>query len=359
MNNLQIDVSPRQLSRLRNGHKVRIRKGTGFNLVVNPNTYNTVSRSFKKDKGIEVALSPEEIEMNREQAPQMEGQGIFGKKFDKLLKKAGIKKIAYKAGDALKPMIKEGIDAGLMALGPEAAIAGAPLKEMLYGAMDKPSDYGLGGSKADKQKALRSLGKSYGNMANQYATEQLGFDPRQAYGDYRSMTANPYAQQGSMMSGLRDTARQGAMDYLSQMDGSNTGYMGRAGYGSADANAGSDFWANLASQRKYSTPGQYAGNGLLQDMNRGFRTGVHQTRKFVGAGLIQDITKGYHSGMRKTRNILGSGMLSPDGYYPQALTPQPFSANFHMQNMLPPQYRRYETGGEYEGRGFGGAGLYL
>ena len=62
---LTIDASPKQLSKLRNGHAVRIKKGTGFNLIVHPETYNLVSRAFAKSKGMEIALSPEELEMNR------------------------------------------------------------------------------------------------------------------------------------------------------------------------------------------------------------------------------------------------------------------------------------------------------
>ena len=62
---LRIDASPAQLSKLRNGHAVRIKKGTGFNLIVHPETYHLASRAFAKNKGVEVALSPAEIEANR------------------------------------------------------------------------------------------------------------------------------------------------------------------------------------------------------------------------------------------------------------------------------------------------------
>ncbi len=339
MNNLSIDVSPKQLSRLRNGHRVRIKKGTGFNLLVKPDTYNIATRAFIKDKALEIQLSPEEIQYNKEQAPEMEGQGIFGKKFDKMLKKAGIKKLAYKAGDAVKPMIKEGIEAGLAALGPEAAIAGAPLKEMLFGIMDNPSEYGLGDGKADKKKLFGKAGRAYGNMANQYATEQLGFDPREAYQTYQSMSSNPYASnQGSFTTGLRDYARQGAMDWLASQDGSNVGYMGRAGYGTADANIGSDYWSQLAHQRQMSgAPSGMWGNGLVQDMRRGLNRGVSKTRGFVGLGINPE-----------------------GGYIPQALMSQPFSTNFHMQNMLPPDYRKFHDGGESVGQGlFAGRGLFV
>jgi hypothetical protein len=44
---------------------VRIKKGTGFELLVHPTTYNIVSRAFNKGKGSQVQLSPEELEMNQ------------------------------------------------------------------------------------------------------------------------------------------------------------------------------------------------------------------------------------------------------------------------------------------------------
>jgi hypothetical protein len=65
MHKIQIDASPHQLRKLRKGHPVRVKKGEGFELLVHPNTYNIVSRSFNKGKGSQIQLSPEEIEMNK------------------------------------------------------------------------------------------------------------------------------------------------------------------------------------------------------------------------------------------------------------------------------------------------------
>lgn len=65
MHTIQIDVSPNQLRKLKKGHKVRVKKGTGFELLVHPKTYNIVSRSFNKGKGSQIQLSPEELEMNK------------------------------------------------------------------------------------------------------------------------------------------------------------------------------------------------------------------------------------------------------------------------------------------------------
>lgn len=65
MYKLGVDISPAQMKRLHKGHKVRVKKGTGFELLVHPATYNIVNRSFNKGKGSEIQLSPEEIEMNK------------------------------------------------------------------------------------------------------------------------------------------------------------------------------------------------------------------------------------------------------------------------------------------------------
>ena len=70
MHRLSIDASPSQLSKLRRGRRVRIRKGEGFALLVHPETFNLASKSFSKNKGVEIALSPAEISANAEQQPQ-------------------------------------------------------------------------------------------------------------------------------------------------------------------------------------------------------------------------------------------------------------------------------------------------
>jgi len=66
MHQISIDASPHQLRKLKRGGKVRIKKGCGFNLLVHPETYNIVSKAFNKNKGIELSLSPEELQQNRQ-----------------------------------------------------------------------------------------------------------------------------------------------------------------------------------------------------------------------------------------------------------------------------------------------------
>ena len=99
-------MSAKQLSRLRNGHKVRVGKGLG-QLVVHPSRYDAMDRTFQKGKNMTISLSPEELMANREIA----GEGIFGKKFDKFLGKIGIKKQVYALGDQIKGPVKKAIRA--------------------------------------------------------------------------------------------------------------------------------------------------------------------------------------------------------------------------------------------------------
>ena len=77
MHVISVQGSNAQKSKLRNGHKVRIKHGAGFNVIVSPNTYHIVSRAFQKNKGISLQLSPDELAMNRAPSPEMQ-QAIMG-----------------------------------------------------------------------------------------------------------------------------------------------------------------------------------------------------------------------------------------------------------------------------------------
>jgi hypothetical protein len=257
------------MSKLRNGHAVRIRKGEGCNVIVDPNTYNLVSRAFAKGSGIQIRLSPEEIHANREHSHKMEGTGIFGKKFDKALKKAGIKKVAYQVGDVAKPMVKkalnEAIDTGAEALttyAPELApvmpILTSQAKKHTGKFLDKPSAYtGEGFSGIKLRKSIHNLQE--------------------------------------------------------------------AGRDFADAN---DLHSRLSADSIKSRFGQAIAPGM------------------GGSGL-------------RMPQMLGRGMHSGygGGYIPQAIVPQPYGANFHMKNMLPPHYQHYNDGTTEPGP-MNGSGLY-
>jgi len=74
MHLISLAGSERQKSKLRNGHKVRVKHGKGFNVIVNPNTYHLVTKAFNKNKGVQMQLSPEEIAMNKAPSPELQAQ---------------------------------------------------------------------------------------------------------------------------------------------------------------------------------------------------------------------------------------------------------------------------------------------
>lgn len=74
--NVMLDLSPGQLSKLRNGHSVRISPtmvGKGMDLIIDPMTYNNLAKKLDKGKGAIIKMGSAEIEQNK-----MEGTGLFG-----------------------------------------------------------------------------------------------------------------------------------------------------------------------------------------------------------------------------------------------------------------------------------------
>jgi len=104
---IQIDASPAQIKRLRKGHKVRVKKGEGFCILVHPQTYNLVSRTFNKNKGSELQLTPEEIDMNRNKPQSMQGSGLWDDLGNKIATNLG--RLADKGTTKLENMIGEGM----------------------------------------------------------------------------------------------------------------------------------------------------------------------------------------------------------------------------------------------------------
>ena len=81
-------LSTQAMSKLRRGLPARLMAGEGTQLCVLPHQWNNISRAFIKSKGINVTLTPPEVEQNQ----TIEGSGIFGKKADKWMEKKGVKK---------------------------------------------------------------------------------------------------------------------------------------------------------------------------------------------------------------------------------------------------------------------------
>lgn len=76
MNKIQIDLSPGQKSKLRNGHSIRISPkmiGSGVDMIIDTMTMNNMFKKLDRGKGIVMGLSKAEIDENK-----ISGTGLFG-----------------------------------------------------------------------------------------------------------------------------------------------------------------------------------------------------------------------------------------------------------------------------------------
>lgn len=363
MHLISIDASPRQLSRLRNGHRVRIKKGTGFNLIVSPTTYHRVSRTFVKSKGVDVSLSPEEIDANKMYSPERhaeikadmdklslpapaEGAGIFHKA-GKWLKRAG-KHIAKAAtGKVVSSIIKAGAPALATALlGPAGAPVGALIGDVAAKhassatekAVGKQMGVGLYG-RGPVQSVLKSLTESHNIPADYYHQGQ----PALRVGSKAHHLAKKHAQQlkrelesPPAYAGGPCTGR-GVYHGFHSLRESNIGTheADKALKSLSDRHFGSRF---------HSIPNEDYYDAPLAPRSRG--TAAHGHGLYAGRGLYSGGGL-FAGGAIKEESIVGKngGFIH---HLPPALQSQPYSANFHFQFQLPPQYQQYEQGPSVE-----------
>ena len=298
VHSVMVKVSPKQMSKLRNGHKVRVKppeiEGEGICLIVHPENFSILSRTFKKNKGAEIALTPEELVANKEASPQMEGQGIFGKKFDRGLRKLIGKKAQkdlYGIAEQFLPLAQAGLTAGLTT---GATALGAVQPELIP---FLPA--GVAG--------LSALGSDY--------------------------LANPSKYQGGKTSSLaKEYAKDLALQHLNQQLGTNMGDLSRASMSKAVADKASAELAKYAIQARQQTPLDPTSTAY----SNATLDGIFGSGLYAGAGL-------YASNMRRSGGAVGlnAGMVRP---LPPALQSQPFSANFQFQATLPPAYQRFSKG---------------
>jgi hypothetical protein len=319
--NIHIKASKPQLSKLRNGHKVRISpavQGTGCNLLIHPDRYDLVSKSFNRGKGMEIQLTPQEIAVNQEATPQMEGTGIFGHKFDKFLEKKGLKEGAYKVGDALKPAVKAGIlgalGAGATALAGTETIASGGL-----GAGAIPAIYGTAGS--------------LGYLASDYLDHPSSYQSKSNIGGPQNKIA-PATLAGQV-------AQNHLLNNLGQDTGENYNALAKASL------------ANAMAQSDRASMGSMRVNSLDQTYNAGNDASVSKPIVNLGFGIHKHHHKGKGFGIhhlkKHTKEVSSVGtygkFAGATHSLPPALLSQPFSANFQFQHTLPPAYQKWSSGG--------------
>lgn len=294
---VRMKVSPKQMSRLRNGHRVRVKpamEGEGVCVIVNPANYDLISRTFSRNKGMELTLSPQELVANQEASPQMEGQGIFGKKFDRGLRKLIGKKAQrelYGVAEQFLPLAQAGLTAGLTAGG---TALGAVQPELIP--FIAPGVAGLS-----------ALGSDY--LANP--------------SKYQSNAGGSKAKLASSLAGrmLQDRA----LSELNAQLGTNMGSLDRASITQAITDkALGELNARAVAERKANEMSAYeralAGSGLyLGSSGRG-------VRPYSRSGGAVGIQGGLVASM------------------PPALRSQPFGANFQFQHTLPPAYQKFARG---------------
>lgn len=295
VHSVMVKASDKQLSKLRNGHKVRLQppmKGEGCNLIVNPENYNLVSRSFLKSKGVQVQLTPEEIMINKEAAPEMEGTGIFGKKFDRGVKKVIGKKAAKELYSELGnylPVAQAGLIGALSAGGTALGVVQPELIPFI----------------APGVAALSTMGSNY--------------------------LANPSKYQGGKSSSLaKEYAKDMALQQLNAQTGLNMGNLSAAALQKAANDKAMEQISNLQMQSRRDV---IPVSSMVRPVSRG--DGL-----YAGASRMTGGAVGLNAGMLDK--------LSP------ALRPQPLSANFQFQATLPPAYQKFAKSG-----GGLGQGLYI
>ena len=399
MHLISFDASPRQVSKLRNGHKVRIKKGSGFNLVVSPTNYSLVSRAFKKNKGVELSLSPEELDENEAMSPEQheamaetvdeslfthkpfaEGGSIFKK-----VKKAFHSKTAKKIGRELRPLsramkatardmahekIAEAHMAGaerygsdpryaeLMNIGADIAhrnVEGPRTGGKLFGKIKKAFN-----SRTAKKigRELRPLSRALKQTARDMAHEKIAeahMAGAERYGD------DPrYAAMMNMGADIAHRNVEGprtAPHVYGHGVGADIGrqfWGGGLGAGCWGRGAGGSVGAgeNVHDALRMANMATARANHLLAKMHNAT---VHGQLSQPPIKRYWDETGAPPSrgtGLFSHNIVRGRGsMLSADDVLPPALQSQPYGANFHMQFMLPPQYHKYNDGTDVEGRG--------
>lgn len=280
---VMVKVSPKQMSRLRNGHKVRVRpamEGEGVCLVVHPENYSILTRTFGKNRGAEIMLSPDEIASNKQ---SMIGNGIFGKKFDRAVKKAVGKKgqkELYAMADNFLPFAQGALTAGL-ATGASALGAVQPQLIPFLPA-------GVAG--------LSALGSDY--------------------------LAHPSKYQKRASSLAKEYAKNLALQKLNDKLGTNMGELSSAALGKAASDKASAELTKLGIEARkqlpiVEEPGRYKGEvGLF------------------GGGL--------YAGMRRSGGAVGvrGNLISHGNMLPPAMRSQADSANYQFQYTLPPGYQK-------------------
>lgn len=313
---ISIKASPKQLSKLRNGHKVRIVQGEGFNLLIDPSKYDIVTKNFLRGKGSVIQLNPTEIVANQE--AQMQGLGIFGDKFDRYLEKKGVKKIAYKLGDTLKPVVKAGILGGLAS--GATALAG----------LDVVASGGLGASAIP---LIYGTAGSLGMVATDYLDNPKKYN-NNIGGPKSKISANSLEGQAYINSHI---------DALNQHTGNKYNALYDANLHNAIANKDSGQLINAGLTQLHNSYNMspnvtnFTPSTPPIPVNETSIASLFPKSAFEGRGIHKH--KIHHRPNRELSSIGPKGALAITA--PPALMSQPFGINYQFKHTLPPAYQHF------------------
>jgi hypothetical protein len=325
MKEIGVSVSKKQLSRLKNGHSVRVKQGEGL-LVVNPNRYDLMSRTFAKGKSHTLALSPEEILLNTrgfQPETHQTNAGYIPKKSDSE-RVATAKSSTYKGTPTEKAL----------------SLLSKPEQDELKKHMSQVDI-------SKKKLAVRQFLEDYLliQQAKKLSAErrrrneelQRMIDEGEfGVGDYVPPTLSPLASIDPLATlsfkateaDKKNKARVEAFKELPQGSGI------------------SKFVSNAGGPRTKN--GNYQGNYLLDSgvanatagmvQKAYIRGGIESARRnqmMVGMGMGYGFHRPHTEGVSNRGTILRRG--NP------ALESQPFSSNFNMASQLPPAFQRFHT----------------
>jgi len=307
MSLVQIDVSHKQLSKLRNGHPVRVKKGRGFNLIVHPERYDIITHTFSRGKALEIALSPEEIVANKEFAMSPEShQHMEEGENGEIMGRS----IFHKIGK----FVRGAVDAGRRVIK-----IGAPLIKDKLGGIAKEA-IGKIAEQYGVHPDIAGLIKQGAELGVGHLVDSAGKGISNAGGPRSRFISN------SLDGQLKSDAM---MNELNKTLGTNYGYLGRAG---------------IANVMAHTARAKDTGIMIGDRHNLNGLTGLPSGKGMgLGTGLYASNVRG--------RGIVGRGgsFVAHQTSLPPPLQSQPFGANFQFQHTLPPQYQKFSNGGSMVG----------
>jgi len=299
--------SSRVLGKLRKGKPCRICQGEGLKIVIERSRMKPIQRAFRKGKAHTLMLSPMEIEANHSS-----GSGLFDdirRGFEDVGRK--LKPVAEKVGEALLPVAQ---DLGEQALDKIADIA----PEVGSKALTALALY-------SGNPALVPIAEKVGRMGGQQLGNLARDEGKKAIQKTRKSATAPSMSSAMVPSGPSGPSGPSAsvMEAKDLADFTNEELMGEL----------------ARRQGGYSTPLDRSGNRQVRDPRvSAVGSGLYAQGRTRGKGLYASSGRGMS--LVQGKNIL----LNQEGRMPDALIPDPYSANFQMAAHLPPAYARIARG---------------